>query len=474
MSEVVSSESSGSSGPAFSTVLSVSELLERAERRVETVATGYWIAGEVSEAKKAASGHRYFTLRDAGGQIRCVLFAGVLRSAAAADGAEGDFAPGDKLEVAGALMVYPRSGDLQLRVLRWRRAGLGTLYEAFLALRAKLEAEGLFSPARKKTLPAFVRHVCVLTSSKGAAIQDVLTTLKRRTPWVRITFANVLVQGKDAPASVMRGLAAADSCGADLLLLVRGGGSFEDLNAFNDESLARTIASLRTPIVVGVGHETDTTIAELVADRRASTPTAAAEAVGPALGEWRARLDRSENVLTTRVMREGRLAAERLDRAAFALGAPEALFRRQRERLERAARLLITPEEILRRRAEHLAEVEARLTAAYRRTLTDCARTAHEAAVRLDGALAQRLALLSQRLTDREAVLAAHNPDLPLKKGYVAIRNAKRTVLTRLTDLCEGESVTLSFADGEADARITNLRPGREEGPSAAMPSDER
>ena len=255
-------------------LITVSALLARVESRIETLATGWWITGEVAEAKVSAANHCYFTLRDEGGQIRCVLFAGVLKSLEAA----GDFEirAGDKLEVAGSLMVYPRSGDLQLRVLRVRRAGMGALYEAFLRLRAKLEAEGLFRPERKKPLPAFVRHVCVLTSSKGAALHDVLTTLKRRTPWIRITFANVLVQGADAPGSICRGLRAADECGADLLLLVRGGGSFEDLNAFNDETLARTIASLKTPVIAGIGHETDVTIAELVADRRASTPTAAA------------------------------------------------------------------------------------------------------------------------------------------------------------------------------------------------------
>lgn len=146
-------------------LITVSALLARVESRIETLATGWWITGEVAEAKVSAANHCYFTLRDEGGQIRCVLFAGVLKSLEAA----GDFEirAGDKLEVAGSLMVYPRSGDLQLRVLRVRRAGMGALYEAFLRLRAKLEAEGLFRPERKKPLPAFVRHVCVLTSEQG-------------------------------------------------------------------------------------------------------------------------------------------------------------------------------------------------------------------------------------------------------------------------------------------------------------------
>lgn len=438
-------------------LITVSALLARVESRIETLATGWWITGEVAEAKVSAANHCYFTLRDEGGQIRCVLFAGVLKSLEAA----GDFEirAGDKLEVAGSLMVYPRSGDLQLRVLRVRRAGMGALYEAFLRLRAKLEAEGLFRPERKKPLPAFVRHVCVLTSSKGAALHDVLTTLKRRTPWIRITFANVLVQGADAPGSICRGLRAADECGADLLLLVRGGGSFEDLNAFNDETLARTIASLKIPVIAGIGHETDVTIAELVADRRASTPTAAAEAVGPELSEWTARLLRSEHLLVNRVTRDLRLATERVDRASFALADPERAIRSRRERLLRAASLLVTPEDWVRRRRERLAELAKQLDLVLARQITENRYTLQSANETLDAAVLRLLAQRRRELADREAILASHNPDLPLKKGYVTVRDGKKRVLTRLTDLSAGDLVTLGFSDGTARARVESLEP---------------
>ena len=442
--------------PDAPNLLTVSALLARVESRIESLTTGWWITGEVAETKVSAANHCYFTLRDEGGQIRCVLFAGVLKTLEST----GDFAirAGDKLEVAGSLMVYPRSGDLQLRVLRVRRAGMGALYEAFLALRARLEAEGLFRPERKKPLPVFVRHVCVLTSSKGAALHDVLTTLKRRTPWIRITFANVLVQGADAPGSVCRGLRAADECGADLLLLVRGGGSFEDLNAFNDETLARTIASLQTPVVAGIGHETDVTIAELVADRRASTPTAAAEAVGPEKSEWTARL-RAEHLLVNRVTRDLRLATERVDRASFALSDPERALRSRRERLLRAASLLVTPEDWVRRRRERLADLAGQLDLVLSRTITANRDALQDAGGTLDAAVVRLLAQRRRELTDREAVLASHNPDLPLKKGYVTVRDGKKRVLTRLADLAEGELVTLGFSDGSARARVESLEP---------------
>lgn len=436
-------------------LLTVSELLERVERRLESLTTGYWILGEVAEVKVAASGHTYFTLRDEDGQIRCVLFAGVLRSLSATETLS--IRTGDKLEVAGALMVYPRSGDLQMRVLRVRRAGLGQLFEAFLALRTKLEAEGLFAPERKKPLPRFVRHVCLLTSSKGAALHDVLTTLARRTPWIRITFANVLVQGNDAPASIVRGLRAADECGADLLLLVRGGGSFEDLNAFNDETLARTIASLKTPIIAGIGHETDTTIAELVADRRASTPTAAAEAVGPAKNEWLERLTKAHHLLTSRVERDLRVAAERLDRSSFVLDDPVRLFRRYQDRLTLAASRLVTPDDWVRRNREKTAELARRLDAIVVRTVNDVRSQLTSRTDALETARSMRFTLLTRRLAEFDAILRAHDPDVPLKKGYVAVRAHDGAVLTEAHQLQTGDIVTLGFADGTARARIEKV-----------------
>ena len=243
------------------------------------------------------------------------------------------------------------------------------------------------------------------------------------------------------------------------MLLVRGGGSFEDLNAFNDETLARTIASLKTPVIAGIGHETDVTIAELVADRRASTPTAAAEAVGPELSEWTARLLRSEHLLLNRVTRDLRLATERVDRASFALADPERTVRTRRERLLRAASLLVTPEDWVRRRRERLAELSKQLDLVLARQITDNRDALQSAGETLDAAVLRLLAQRRRELADREAILASHNPDLPLKKGYITVRDGKKRVLTRLTDLSAGELVTLGFSDGTACARVESLEP---------------
>jgi exodeoxyribonuclease VII large subunit len=238
-----------------------------------------WVRGEISNFKAYDSGHWYFSLKDAEGQIRCVMFRG--------RNAQVGFLPkeGDLVEVAANVGMYVPRGDIQLNVGMLRRAGQGGLYEAFLKLKEKLSAEGLFEETKKRLIPKHPKGIAVVTSAQAAALKDVLTTLARRAPHIPVTIFPTLVQGVDAPPSIKKALEAvyedASQGNIEIILLVRGGGSIEDLWAFNDESLARMIAESPVPIISGVGHETDFTIADFVADLRAPTPTGAAELATP-------------------------------------------------------------------------------------------------------------------------------------------------------------------------------------------------
>ncbi|HZW50932.1 MAG TPA: exodeoxyribonuclease VII large subunit, partial [Rudaea sp.] len=233
------------------------------------------VRGEVSGFSRAASGHCYFSLKDAQGQLRCAMF----RRAAALM----EFMPrdGELVEVQGRLAVYEPRGDLQLIVETLARAGAGTLFEQFLQLKARLEAQGLFDPARKRPLPAFPRAIGIVTSTGAAALHDVVTCLRRRAPHVPVVLAAAAVQGPQAPGELVRALFSlyrlAEAGRVDLILLVRGGGSIEDLWAFNEEVVARAIAASKIPIITGIGHEVDVSIADLVADYHAHTPTEAAQ-----------------------------------------------------------------------------------------------------------------------------------------------------------------------------------------------------
>lgn len=305
--------------------ISVSDALERLTGAVRGVISGVWIEGEVGEVKRVgSSGHVYFSVRDGRGLLQCVIWRSNLSGGP-------DFAAGDRIEFTGDAGIYANRGQLQVTVRRWRPAGAGSLYEAFLRLKAKLAAEGLFDPAVKRPLPAFVRRVAVVTSSQAAALRDVLRTLARRTPWVSVVHVDALVQGPGAPESLIAALAAAQAQAPDVILLVRGGGSYEDLQAFNDERLARAIAALTVPVVSGVGHETDDTIADFVADRRASTPTAAAEAIGPDLRHWEERLGGLAQALGSSFGRTLEHGDQRLDMLEMHLPTvPELLEPRER------------------------------------------------------------------------------------------------------------------------------------------------
>ncbi len=295
-------------------ILSVGDLNRAIASSLEERFDAVWVSGEISNFKAYDSGHWYFSLKDEEGQIRCVMFRG-------RNGQVG-FMPqsGDLVEVAANVGFYVPRGDIQLTVQSMRRAGMGGLYEAFLKLKAKLAKEGLFDVENKHPIPTHPRSIGIITSPQAAALKDVLSTLARRAPHIPIVIYPTLVQGPDAPAGIISALKAAEKDNAvDVILLVRGGGSIEDLWAFNDERLAYAIAASPIPIVSGVGHETDVTIADFVADLRAPTPTGAAELAAPRREQMLQELDAIMQALLQRVGQRVEREAQTLDQLALRL-----------------------------------------------------------------------------------------------------------------------------------------------------------
>jgi exodeoxyribonuclease VII large subunit len=295
-------------------ILSVGDLNRAIAQSLEDRFDTVWVSGEISNFKAYDSGHWYFSLKDEEGQIRCVMFRG-------RNGQVG-FMPqsGDLVEVSASLGMYVPRGDIQLTIQTLRRAGMGGLYEAFLKLKAKLAKEGLFDEDRKREIPTHPRAIGIITSPQAAALKDVLSTLARRAPHIPIVIYPTLVQGADAPAGIIAALKAAEKEQAvDVILLVRGGGSIEDLWAFNDEQLAYAIAGSSIPVVSGVGHETDFTIADFVADLRAPTPTGAAELAAPRRDQMLQELAAIMQALLQRINQRVEREAQTLDQLALRL-----------------------------------------------------------------------------------------------------------------------------------------------------------
>lgn len=295
-------------------ILSVSDLNRAIASSLEERFDAVWVSGEISNFKAYDSGHWYFSLKDEEGQIRCVMFRG--------RNAQVGFMPqsGDLVELAANVGFYVPRGDIQLTVQSMRRAGMGGLYEAFLKLKAKLAKEGLFDAENKRPIPTHPTAIGIVTSLQAAALKDVLSTLERRAPHIPIVIYPSLVQGPEAPAGIINALRnAQEENVVDVILLVRGGGSIEDLWAFNDEKLAYAIASSSIPIVSGVGHETDVTIADFVADLRAPTPTGAAELATPRRDQLLQELEAISQALIQRVSQRVEREAQTLDQLTLRL-----------------------------------------------------------------------------------------------------------------------------------------------------------
>ncbi|MBC7992189.1 MAG: exodeoxyribonuclease VII large subunit [Rhizobacter sp.] len=398
------------------------------------------VRGEISGFSRATSGHCYLNLKDAdtgAALIRCAMFR---RAASLVDFAPAD---GQLVEVRGRLAVYEPRGELQFVIESMRRAGAGALYEQFLKLKARLEAEGLFDAQRKRTLPPFPRRVGVVTSLGAAALHDVLTALARRAPHVEVIVYPSLVQGADAPAALVAAITAAGLREeVEVLIVCRGGGSLEDLWAFNDERVARAIVACPVPVLCGVGHETDVTLADFAADVRAPTPTAAAELVSPTQEEGLALLAAVASVMTRRMHHVIDTQAQRLDHATLRLMRPADLMRRQTQRLA-----------LLGQRMAGYAEQSVP------RQRQRCA----ESAKRLQRALGVTLTARQQRLGSLEGRLAALDPRRVLARGYAWLSDDRGTPITSAKALAVGQPVQAEFADGQATATITGVGTTRTE-----------
>ncbi len=392
------------------------------------------IQGEISGFSRAPSGHCYLNLKDAEGGaalIRCAMFrrASSLLNFSPADG--------QLVEVRGRLAVYEPRGELQFVIEAMQRAGAGALYEQFLKLKARLEAEGLFDPQRKRALPRFPRRVGVVTSKAAAALHDVLTALARRAPHLEVIVYPSPVQGAEASAAIVAAITAAVArAEVEVLIVCRGGGSLEDLWAFNDERVVRAIAGSPIPVLCGVGHETDVTLADFAADMRAPTPTAAAELVSPTQEDGLAMLAAVASVITRRVYR---------------------VIDGQTQLLDRAMLRLMRPADGVRRHAQRLEMLQHRLAGRVMQSLPRQRQRCAELSARFGRALRVSLVSRQQRLSSLEGRLTALDPRQVLSRGYAWLSDESGVPLTSAKALAVGQQVQAELADGKVVATLSSV-----------------
>ncbi|MDP3087313.1 MAG: exodeoxyribonuclease VII large subunit [Methylotenera sp.] len=392
-------------------ILTVSELNRLANQILTQSFPLFWVSGEVSNLTRAASGHWYFSLKDAGAQVRCVMFKG--------RNSYLDWSPkeGDKVEARCTVTLYEARGDFQLTIEFLQRAGLGALFEAFEKLKSKLQQDGLFDANLKKSLPSHPKRIGIVTSPDAAALRDVLTTLKRRMPSIPVVIYPTPVQGKGAAILIADAIQlASERAECDVLIICRGGGSIEDLWQFNEEIVARAISECLIPTISGVGHETDFTICDFVADTRAATPTAAAELVTPS----------RESILGE------------LDQLKLQLARMMQYFLNQRSQtLDYLARRLISPIQLIEQQKYRLDQVN----------------------FRLNSAINHRLKTKQHHLVRLGQNLKHLNPQAVLERGYAFVQNNMGSIITSNQQLQSGDEVTLTFGVGSAEATIIDILP---------------
>lgn len=403
-------------------VLSVKELTRYLKESMEAdpILQAVWVRGEISNYKCHTSGHLYFTLKDETSQIRAVMFRSRTQLL--------NFQPANGMKVLafGQVTVYERDGQYQLYVNEMQPDGLGSLHMAFLQLKERLEKEGLFDPARKKAIPTLPRRVGIVTSPTGAALRDLVSVITRRCPKIHLLIAPALVQGEGAPPTIVRGIELLNREKVDVIIVARGGGSLEELWAFNDERVARAIFASDVPIISAVGHQTDFTIADFVADLRAPTPSAAGELVVPDWRELSAGLTslkgRLLNAMTQKVSRERKLLTRVMDRYVFR-------FPKQR-------------------------------IFGYQQTLDFLTKSLHQNTVKMLTAREKQLAALAGKLD-------ALSPLAILSRGYsLTLRAIDGEVVRRAAELQPGDLLCIRFADGEAISWVEKTK--------IALPEDEK
>jgi len=394
---------------ASTRVITVSELNRMARNVLEQSFPLFWVSGEVSNFTRAASGHWYFSLKDSGAQVRCVMFKG--------RNSYVDFMPreGDKVEARCTVTLYEARGDFQLTVEFVQRAGLGALFEAFERLKNKLALEGLFNEANKQPIPRHPQQIGIITSADAAALRDVLTTLRRRMPNIPVIIYPTPVQGKGIAELIANAINTADArAECDVLIICRGGGSIEDLWQFNEEIVARAIAACSIPTISGVGHETDFTICDFVADMRAATPTAAAELATP-----------SREALLNSLKQVKLHLARNL----------QFLLNQRTQALDFLARRLVSPSQQIEQQKLHLLQITRRL----------------------ENAVHQQLKTRQQTLLRLSQNLQHLNPQAVLTRGYAFVQDAKGSIVSSGDGLHQGDEVRLTFGTGSADAVINKV-----------------
>ncbi len=430
------------SAPSLTDTLTITELNQRVRLAIEKSLPICQVRGEIANFSKAASGHWYFTLKDAQAGVRCVMFRTRNQFV--------DWSPrdGDQVELRGQPTLYEQRGDYQVQVEALRRAGQGSLYEAFLRLKAKLAGEGLFNPEGKRKPPPYPLGIGVITSLQAAALHDVLITLQQRWPIATVYVYPAQVQGAEAAGSLVQALASAgqrNEC--NVILLVRGGGSLEDLQAFNDERLARAIATCPIPVIAGVGHETDFSIADFVADLRAPTPTGAAQAATPSritLGQevkhLASRLQQAESRLRTN-------QGQRLDILLSRLVHPrQRLIVRRQSLIHLTWRCRQVVEHTLKTHRLELADVTSRILA-QTRSRDRAWRLWETLDRRLHHSRTQHLATLRSRSVQFSAHLDMLNPTRVLERGYSIVRG-RAGIVTDASQVNPGEDLTITLSKG--------------------------
>ncbi len=440
------------------TVYAVSELAETLRGLIENALPRVWVQGEISNLARPASGHWYFTLKDARAQLRTVMFRN----------ANLHVRPppkdGDQVLVRGQISIYTARGDLQLICEHMEPAGQGALLQAFEQLKARLAAESLFDENWTRPLPALPRAIGLITSGSGAALHDIVSTLSRRYPLAPVLLLPVPVQGVEAPPAIVRALRELPARAAvDVIILARGGGSLEDLWAFNDEQVARAIRACAVPVITGIGHEIDFTIADFAADLRAPTPTAAAERVAPDIADWRERLRQQALRLEVAAQRQLRNGQQRLQQAERRLQTQHP-GRRLQDRAQRLDELSLRLERAghtqLRRAGERLRHTQAQLSQRNPSTrIQQQRRQLDSLQLRLAAGLRQGLAQAQARLAQQSSVLHSLNPRAVLERGYAIALDQQGRAVTDATAAHAGDALRVVLARGALDTRIEHISP---------------
>ncbi|XXQ68690.1 exodeoxyribonuclease VII large subunit [Neisseriaceae bacterium B1] len=437
--------------------ISVSELNAIAKTLLETHFQGFWVSGEVSNLTRAASGHYYFSLKDQGAQVRCAMF----KFAAARLSAP--LKEGDHIEVSGKISIYEARGEFQISVNEVRQVGLGRLFERYEKLKQQLQAEGLFAPERKQMLPENPRTIGLVTSLAAAALRDVLTTLRRRAPHIPVVIYPTPVQGAGSEKQVAAAIEAANArAEVDVLIVCRGGGSIEDLWAFNEEVAVRAIAASKLPIVSGVGHETDFTLSDFAADVRAPTPTAAAELVSPNRAEFIQRVNSFQAALTYFLRQYYENAVQKTDFLAQKLVNPRQNLRVQQQQLQQQQHLL---RYALRNQIQAHKQQLAQLNQTVRHAKPDVAQQKVQLQrfqAGLNQAAQQFFRQQQTRVARQSDVLEAVSPQRILQRGFAVVQDSRGKVVQNANALKAGQKLSVILAEGRADVQVVNQQGQKE------------